>query len=265
VNRLWQWHFGEGLLKSVSDFGELGGKPSHPDLLDWLASEFVRREFSMKQMHRLMVTSDAYKRASEAGSEFADSQSIDPSDTMLWHFRLLRLEAEPIWDSIHAAAGVLNLKVGGSSFDTREGGRGNRRRRESNDSGNISSKRRGAYMIRGYSASRDVTPNFLQAFDVDDGRAPCPIRTQTVTAPQALFLMNSPDIDQACATMAARLQKESKGDLPSAVDLAFRLTLSRPPSATEMNEALVYLGTDPARLNQLSWLLLNLDEFIYAR
>jgi hypothetical protein len=265
VNRLWQWHFGEGLLKSVSDFGELGGKPSHPDLLDWLASEFVRREFSMKQMHRLIVTSDAYKRASEAGSEFADSQKIDPSDATLWHFRLLRLEAEPIWDSIHAAAGVLNLKVGGPSFDTREGGRGNRRRRDSSDNGNTNSKRRGAYMIRGYSSSRDVTPNFLQAFDVDDGRAPCPIRTQTVTAPQALFLMNSPDIDHACATMAARLQKEAKGDLPSAVDLAFRLTLSRPPSAAEKNDALAYLGNDPARLNQLSWLLFNLDEFIYAR
>jgi hypothetical protein len=183
----------------------------------------------------------------------------------LWHFRLLRLEAEAIWDSIHAAAGDLNLKVGGPSFDTREGGRGPRRRRESNDDGNSSSKRRGAYMVRGYSSSRDVTPDFLQAFDVDDGRAPCPIRTQTVTAPQALFLMNSPDIDHACAAMATRLQREAKGDLTSAVDLAFRLTLSRPPSTAEKNNALAYLGDDPARLNQLSWLLFNLDEFIYAR
>ncbi len=91
VNRLWQWHFGEGLLKSVSDFGKFGGKPSHPALLDWLASEFVRREFSMKQMHRLMVTSDTYQRASEAGGEFAESQKIDPGDTVLWHFRLQRL------------------------------------------------------------------------------------------------------------------------------------------------------------------------------
>jgi hypothetical protein len=265
VNRLWQWHFGEGLLKSVSDFGELGGKPSHPDLLDWLASEFVRREFSMKQMHRLMVTSDAYKRASEAGADFAESQKKDPSNTALWRFRLLRLEAEPIWDSIHAAAGDLDLKVGGPSFDTREGGRGNRRRRGSGDDGDGNSKRRGAYLIRGYSASRDVTPTFLQAFDVDDGRAPCPIRTQTVTAPQALFLMNSPDIDRACSNLATRLQKETKGDLPSAVDLAFRLTLSRPPSTAEKDNALAYLGNDPARLNQLSWLLFNLDEFIYAR
>jgi Protein of unknown function (DUF1553)/Protein of unknown function (DUF1549) len=266
VNRLWQWHFGEGLLKSSSDFGELGGKPSHPALLDWLASEFVRREFSMKQMHRLMVTSEAYQRSAEAGGEFAESQKIDPGDTALWHFRLRRLEAEAIWDSIHAAAGDLDLKVGGPSFDTRpNGGGGNRRRGQYDGNGSAGLKRRAAYMIRGYSSSRDVTPNFLQSFDVDDGRAPCPMRTQTVTVPQALFLMNSPDIDKACADLAVRLQKETKGDLPSAVDLAYRLVLSRPPSVAEKKNALVYLENDAARLNQLSWLLFNLDEFIYVR
>jgi len=163
-----------------------------------------------------------------------------------------------------AAAGDLNLKVGGPSFDT-QGGRGNRRRGESRDDGNSSSKRRGAYLVRGYSSNRDVTPNFLETFDVDDGRAPCPIRTQTVTAPQALFLMNSPDIDKACAALATRLQKEAKGELPSAVDLAFRLTLSRSPSVEEKNNALAYLGNDTARLSQFAWLLFNLDEFIYAR
>jgi hypothetical protein len=106
-------------------------------------------------------------------------------------------------------------------------------------------------MMRGYSASRDVTPNFLQAFDVDDGRAPCPMRTQTVTAPQALFLMNSPDVDKACAEFASRLQKETAGDLPSAVDLAYRMTLSRPPSSAERVNALAYLENDPTRLKQL--------------
>jgi len=265
VNRLWQWHFGEGLLKNASDFGELGGKPSHPALLDWLASEFARRGFSMKQMHRLMVTSDAYKRSSEVGGEFAESQKVDPGDTALWHFRLQRLEAEPIWDSVHDAAGDLDLKVGGPSFNPREGGGGNRRRNRSASTGSTSSKRRGAYMARGYSSDHDVTSNFLQAFDVDDGRAPCPMRTQTVTAPQALFLMNSTDIDKACAEMAGRLQKEANGDLSSAVDLAYRLALSRPPSTRERNNALAYLENDPARLKQLSWLLFNLDEFIYVR
>jgi hypothetical protein len=265
VNRLWQWHFGEGLLKIPSDFGHLGGQPSHPALLDWLASEFVRRGFSMKQMHRLMVTSEAYKRASEGGEEFAESQKLDPGDTALWHFRLERLEAEPIWDAMHTAAGDLDLQVGGPSFDVREGGGERRRRRRSTRTVSTNVKRRGAYMIRGYSSSREVTPNFLQAFDVDDGRAPCPLRTQTVTAPQMLFLMNSPEIDKACAEMATRLQKETKGDLPAAVELAYRVALSRPPSAVEKTGALAYIENDPARLKQLAWLIFNLDEFVYVR
>ncbi|MDB6034746.1 MAG: hypothetical protein JWM16_5084 [Verrucomicrobiales bacterium] len=266
VNRLWQWHFGEGLLKIASDFGELGGKPSHQALLDWLASEFVRCGYNMKQMHRLMVTSETYKRASEVSGDFAENQKLDPGDTTLWHFRLQRLEAEPIWDSMHAAAGDLDLKVGGPSFDPREGGGGRiRRRGQSSDNGNASSKRRGAYMVRGYSSNRDVTPNFLQAFDVDDGRAPCPMRTQTVTAPQALFLMNSPDVDKACAEVAARLQTEAKGNLASAVDLAYQLVLARPATTAEKTSALAYLENDSARLKHLSWLLFNLDEFVYVR
>jgi hypothetical protein len=244
----------------------LGGKPSNQALLDWLASEFVRQGYSMKQMHRLMVTSNAYKRASEAGDEYTEDQKTDPGDTALWHFRLQRLEAEPIWDAMHAAAGDLDLKVGGPSFDpVREGEAGNRRRKEPVEASATNGVRRGVYLIRGYSSNRDVMPSFLPVFDVDDGRAPCPMRTQTVTAPQALFLMNSPEIAKACGEVAARLEKESKGDLPSAVDLAYRMTLARPPSESEKSIALNYLENDPARLRQLSWLLFNLDEFIYVK
>ena len=264
VNRLWQWHFGEGLVKTASDLGEFGGKPSHPALLDWLAAEFAQSGFTMKRMHRLMVTSDVYKRASEAGADFAESQQKDPANTGLWHFRLQRLAAEPVWDSLYTAAGFLDLKVGGPSFSTGDGGGGNRRRNDM-DNTNPNAKRRGAYLMRGYSPSREVTPNFLQTFDVDDGRAPCPLRTQTVTAPQALFLMNSPDVDKACGALATRLQKEAAGDLPLAVDLAYRMTLARPASATEKSNALYYLENDADRLKDLSWLLFNLDEFTYVR
>ena len=267
VNRLWQWHFGEGLHKLASDFGKLGGQPSHPALLDWLASEFVRQNYSMKQMHRLMVTSQAYQLASKTGPEFAANEKIDPGDTYLWHFRLQRLEAEPIWDSIHAAAGNLDLQVGGPSFDPAGEG-GNRRRggaAMSDTTRSATTKRRAAYMTRGFSSSRDVTPNFLQAFDVDDGRAPCPMRTQTVTAPQSLFLMNSPEIETASAELATRLQAEAKDDLSKAVGLAYRLTVARPPSRAERDRAAAYLQNDAGRLKQLSWLLFNLDEFIYVR
>jgi Protein of unknown function (DUF1553)/Protein of unknown function (DUF1549) len=267
VNRLWQWHFGEGLHKLPSDFGKQGGQPSHPELLDWLASEFVRQNYSMKQMHRLMVTSQAYQMASEAGLEFAEDQQLDPDDTNLWHFRLQRLEAEPIWDSIHAAAGQLDLQVGGPSFDP-AGGNKNRRRGDDDMADtaiNAKAKRRAAYMTRGFAPSRDATPGFLLAFDVDDGRAPCPMRTQTVTAPQALFLMNSPEIENASAELAERLQTEAGGELSKAVELAYRLTVSRPPSPAEKESTADYLQNDAGRLKQLSWLIFNLDEFIYVR
>ncbi len=265
VNRMWQWHFSEGLLKTTSDFGKFGGLPSHPALLDWLASEFVHSGFSMKHMHRLLVTSEAYRRSSEIGPEFAENRNRDPGNSLLWHFRLRRLEAEPIWDSLHAATGNLDLKVGGPSFDPGSGGDGNRRRDGTGAGTDSRLSRRGVYLVRGYSSSREVTPNFLQTFDVDDGRAPCPLRTQTVTAPQALFLMNSPDIDKASVKLADWLRKETGEDLNAAVNLAYRRVLARPPSMQERTDALAWIGDDDARLDRLSWLLFNLDEFIYVR
>ena len=254
VNRLWQWHFGEGLHKIPSDFGTLGGSPSNPRLLDWLAAEFASRGFRMKEIHRLIVTSEAYKLASEvAPARSATEIASDPENDRHWHFRLRRLEAEPIWDAVFFAAKDLDVAVGGPSFDVggRRGGRG--------------AARRGAYMIRGYSTSRDVVPTFLQAFDVDDGRAPCPVRTRTVTAPQALFLMNSDVIDGAAEKFAERLKQESGGDLGAAVDLGYRVAIARPPSTSERDVALAYLQGDAGRLKGLAWLLFNLDEFLYAR
>jgi hypothetical protein len=265
VNRIWQWHFGEGLQRSPSDFGKVGGTASNPKLLDWLASEFVRQNFSMKALHRLIVTSDTYRRASEVGAKLAAANNqLDPTNTGLWRFPLQRLEAEPIWDSIFTAAGNLDLAVGGPSFSVGERsgrrGRGSRRERTS-----TRTYRRAAYLTRGYSTSREVMPNFLQAFDVDDGRAPCPLRTQTVTATQGLFMMNSDEVERATTSFAERLEKESAGDLTAAVDLGYRITLARSPSAGESETALAYLGGDATKLNGLAWLLFNLDEFIYVR
>jgi Protein of unknown function (DUF1553)/Protein of unknown function (DUF1549) len=257
VNRLWQWHMGVGLQKSPSDFGSLGGVPVNQPLLDWLAAEFVKRNFSMKQMHRLIVTSDTYKLASMADVEVVKANSkADPGNKHLWRFRLRRLEAEPIWDGVFSAAGNLDLGVGGPSFDLRPL---NEKR------GKPQSHRRAAYMIRGHAVNRDLTPHFLQSFDAEDGRVPCPVRTQTVTAPQALFLMNSPEIEQASARFAERLAKESKGDLGLAVDLAYRIALCRPPSLSETERALAYLDNNAGRLKGLAWLMLNLDEFVCVR
>ena len=262
VNRLWQWHFGEGLHKSPSDYGLMGGRPGNQPLLDWLASEFIARNYSMKQMHKLMMTSRTYRLAS-SGDKSAMKKNLvaDPAGRYLGSFRLQRLEAEPLWDSILSAAGNLDTSLGGPSFDIER--RAGRRGGPMTGAGKVN--RRGAYMVRGFSTSREVVPNFLQSFDVDDGRAPCPVRTQTVTAPQGLFMMNSPEIENASTMFAERLQKESSGDLSVAVDLGYRIALSRPPTPSEKDQSLSYIGNDPNRLKNLAWLILNLDEFVYVQ
>jgi hypothetical protein len=267
VNRLWQWHFGEGLQKSPSDYGFLGGLPVSQPLLDWLAAEFIARGYSQKAMHKLMMTSNVYRLASSGDKKvMKKNMAADPLGRFLWSFRLQRLEAEPIWDSILAAAGNLDTTLGGPSFDIEARnprGRGTPRMGEAMTE--AKTNRRGAYIIRGFSTSRDVTPNFLQSFDVDDGRAPCPVRTQTVTAPQGLFMMNSPEIEKATTMFAERLKQECAGDLGKAVDLAYRIALSRPPSPSEKESALTYVAANSERLKNLAWLIFNLDEFIYVQ
>ncbi len=260
VNRIWQWHFGVGLQKVPSDFGLLGGRPSHPQLLDYLASEFVAHNFSMRWLHRLILTSDAYQMSSVPN---AQDYAKDPANTYLWRFRLQRLEAEPLWDSILSGSGELDLTIGGKSFQVLKP--------DSKQSiflpreGTFDSKtyRRGAYMTRGFVPSTEVMANFLQAFDVDDGRVPCPIRTQTVTAPQALFAMNDNLVEQASAKLASRVAIAP--DLRTSVQLAYRETIGRPPSAVELDQALSYVENNPSKLKDLVWLLFNLDEFLFIR
>jgi hypothetical protein len=268
MNRLWQWHFGEGLHKTSSDFGVLGGTPSNQRLLDWLAAEFVARKFSMKQMHKLIVTSETYRRASTGDpATMSANARIDPANAYLSTYPLRRLEAEAVWDSILWAANDLDLTVGGPSFDLPrpdEGRRGGFAARSAPAS-NARTNRRGTYIVRGFSTSRDIVPNFLQSFDVEDGRLPCPLRTQTVTAPQALFLMNSDEVEKASGKLAARLQKETAGDISAAIGLGYKITLGRSPSASEKDYASTYVENDPTRLKGLAWLLFNLDEFIYVQ
>jgi hypothetical protein len=257
VNRIWAWHFGEGLQKVTSDFGLLGGKPSNPKLLDYLAAEFVAHHYDMKWLHKLIVTSDTYQLASKA-EHLTKNRDIDAADTYLWHFRLQRLDAESIWDGIHYASDDLNLTVGGTSFQLADADR--KRKVEA-----ATTNRRGVYLTRGYIPSRDVMNNFLTSFDVDDGRTPCPIRTQTVTAPQALFTMNSDLVEKESAKLADLVLKDASGDLHSAVAQAYERTLGRKPSASELDYALTYIEKDPARMKELAWLLFNLDEFIYVK
>jgi hypothetical protein len=266
VNRVWGWHFGEGLQRVTSDFGLLGGKPSNPQLLDYLASEFVAHHYSMKWLHRLIVTSDTYRLSSKAEpAQLSQNLKIDAANNYLWHFRLQRLAAEPIWDSLHFAADDLDLSVGGRSFQLSTPDQKQRIFLPKDPTTDNRTNRRGVYMVRGYIPSTDVMNHFLTSFDVDDGRTPCPVRTQTVTAPQALFTMNGDLVESESEKLAALVLKESPGDLQAAVTSAYQRTLGRKPSATELDYSLTYIGKAPERMKELAWLLFNLDEFIYVR
>jgi hypothetical protein len=266
VNRVWGWHFGEGLQRSTSDFGLLGGTPSNRKLLDYLAAEFVAHDYSMKWLHRLMVTSDTYQLSSKVDQAVVkENVEKDARNTYLWRFRLQRLAAEPIWDSIHFAADDLDLAIGGKSFQLSTPDQKQKIFLPKEDTTDARVNRRGLYMVRGYIPSTDVMNNFLTAFDVDDGRTACPVRTQTVTAPQALFTMNGDLVTKESEKLAAVVLKESAGDLHEAVNRAYERTLGRRPSAAELDYSLTYIGKDPVRIKELAWLLFNLDEFIYVR
>lgn len=266
VNRVWGWHFGEGLQRVTSDFGLLGGTPSNQKLLDYLASEFVSHNYSMKWLHKLIVTSDTYQLSSKAEpAQLSKNIKIDARNTYLWHFRLQRLAAEPIWDSIHSAADDLDLTVGGKSFQLAVPDQKQKIFLPKDGVTDARTNRRGVYLVRGYIPSTDVMNNFLTAFDVDDGRTPCPVRTQTVTAPQALFTMNSELVEKESEKLASLVLKESSGDLNPAITSAYQRTLGRKPSGTELDYALTYIEKDPARMKEFAWLLFNLDEFLYVR
>lgn len=252
VNRIWAWHFGSGLHPTLNDFGALGGKPVHPGLLDWLASQFIAHDFSMKWLHREIVLTETYGRASAAETSVIEANhAADPANETLWRFPLRRLEAEPIRDSMLAVAGKLDCRLGGKSFAGDETG--------------PDANRRAAYMVRGYRTYADVMPDYLVTFDVDDGRAVCPRRLETVTAPQSLFLMNSAFVNRVAEWMAEDLRKQSAASMVDALKLGYRRALSRPPTDAELDRLTSSLEDTTAGLKDFAWLLFNLDEFVYVR
>ena len=261
VNRMWQLHFGEGLAASPSDFGNTGQAPSNPELLDWLASEFAARKYSMKALHKLMVMSELYQRSSIATAALRSAnEQIDPDNRYLWKFPVRRLDAEAIRDSVLAAAGTLDDSVGGRSFradDILE-----RRVMSAARTGHYDKRvqRRAIYMGRGADGSVNMMPGYLATFDAEDGHAPCARRQRTVTAPQVLFMMNNPLTHEASRKLGERLQESPT---PAAqVTLGYQLTLARQPSPAERDHALSFLASG-GTLERFSWMLLNLSEFVF--
>jgi hypothetical protein len=235
VNRLWQHHFGRGIVATPSDFGTRGERPTHPELLDFLATEFVARGWSLKQMHRLLLTSATYQQASR------ERQRLEDADNrLLSRMNRQRLEAEAVHDSLLSVSGRLDSTMGGPARPEPRG-----------------SVRRSVYTF----ARRNLRDPFLEAFDLPDSNLSCPRRDRSTTAPQALALLNAAEVADAAKALAARAEREAKSPAER-VELAYRLTLGRRPAADEAKLAADFLTHSP--LAELCRALFNVNEFVYV-
>ena len=242
VNRLWAHHFGVGIVGTPNDFGATGDSATHPELLDWLASEFVASGCSLKAMHRLMVTSAAYCQTSfvdPKNMQQAKAEKADETDRWLWRARGGRLEGEAIRDAVLQVAGDLNLRMYGPSARPKlpaETGR------YAWDPDPIARdrNRRSVYVL----AKRNLRYPLLDVFDEPDMHNSCPRRDETVTAPQALELLNSEFTDDEAHHWAARLTKEFGRDKSAIVRAAFLEGFGRLPSDDELTAARDFISIE---------------------
>jgi mono/diheme cytochrome c family protein len=236
VNRIWQHHFGRGIVATPNDFGRMGQPPTHPELLDWLALRFVRGGWRVKEMHRLIMLSRTYQMASAYPN--ADNSKKDPNNRYLWRMNRRRLEAEALWDFLHATAGTLNLKTGGRPVvpplaeDELTALRERPNWTVSADPKEHT--RRGLYIL----VRRNFRFPMFEVFDSPVNSVSSPRRSVTTVAPQALWLLNNRRAFRQAQEFAGRLVREA-GDRPAAwVDRAWRIALGRPPSRQEKRDVL---------------------------
>ncbi len=253
VNRIWQGHFGTGLVDTPNDFGHSGSSPSHPELLDWLAARFIESGWSVKQMHRMVVLSATYRQSAAIDPK---SQSIDADARLLWRYPSRRLEAELIRDNMLAVAGGLNRKMGGRGYDlfgSRGGLNGFPPVEKFNDEG----RRRMIYAHK-VRMEKDIV---FGAFDCPDAGQSMARRRQSTTPIQALNLFNSQfSIDQAAA-LADRIQAEAGSDPARQIDAAFQAAFLRHVSADELAELLPVVRAEG--LAVLCRAMLNSNEFLF--
>jgi len=243
VNRVWQYHFGRGIVGTPSDFGAQGERPSHPELLDWLAIQFVRDGWSLKKLHRLIMTSATYHQSTAPDALAAKT---DPEDRLLWRFPRKRLEAEVIRDSALSVAGLLNPKMGGPgifpeippSLEVRGGWPVTQDRKERN--------RRSIYIF----VRRNVRYPMLEAFDMPDPYETCPRRYMTTTPSQALMLMNNKLTLGWAQHLAGRMLSEAGDDRRATVDAACRLAYGRHASPDELKTVADFLDRQTEIISQ---------------
>ncbi|GIW94453.1 MAG: hypothetical protein KatS3mg110_2494 [Pirellulaceae bacterium] len=269
VNRIWQYHFGRGLVRSANNFGFAGDRPTHPELLDWLADEFVRSGWRMKHMHRLIMLSSAYQMSSQADPE---ALAKDPNNDWFWRFDMRRLTAEEIRDSILAVNGTLNLsRVGGPSIypiippevlhgQSRPGsGWGNSPPSERS--------RRSVYIH----VKRSLIPPLISLFDGPDVDFSCPVRFTTTLPTQALTMLNSDFLNEQAALLAQAASNRFPDRPPDAVRWVLERVVQRPVTTTEVERGVTMIeqlrerdGLSPDQAMQAFCLMaLNLNEFIY--
>ena len=267
VNRVWQYHFGEGLVRTPSDFGIIGEPPTHPELLDWLAHWFVQdANWSLKKLHRLILSSSTYQM-SKADHPIYGVE--DPRNVKFWRFPYRRLEVEAIRDSMLSASGQLRRQIGGPGVyleippEVLAG----------NSDPNVvwpkfdeaASSRRTVYAF----VKRALVVPFLEVLDVCDTTRSTELRNRTIIAPQALTLFNGDFANRQARHLAERLKREAGDDSRRQIELAFRLTLARPVTPAELKTMQNFLAesVDPDEqriaLEQLCRVIFNLNEFVY--
>ena len=224
VNRVWQYHFGKGLSTTASDFGRLGDKPSHPELLDWLASEFIKSGWQLKTLHKLIMASATYQQSTASDKE---ALLKDPENRLLWRYSPRRLDAEQARDSMLTASGELDLAIGGEGVEK-------------------SKPRRSLYLRK----MRNTPEEFLASLDAPPGFQSMPERQSTTTATQSLLMVNGDwPLDRARA-MAGRLINEFPKDEAKRIDSAFQLAFSRAPTKREAAETLSFVKQQRSQIQK---------------
>jgi hypothetical protein len=238
----------------------MGVRPTHPELLDYLANEFVAGGFSVKHVHRLILNSSAYRQSSTAANPAAMQK--DPENKLLWKFNRRRLEAEEIRDAMLAVAGKLNPKQGGPSvivpIEKSLVGALYKPSQWAVTPDPAEHSRRSVYLI----AKRNLRLPFMEVFDAPDTLVSCPRRESSTHAPQALELLNGDLANQQAEALARRLAAEAGPDPRKQVDLAYRLVAGRPPKLKEMQASVAFLKNQSPR--EFALAMLNLNAFLYV-
>ncbi|MFZ4819600.1 MAG: DUF1553 domain-containing protein [Limisphaerales bacterium] len=254
VNRVWQHQFGVGLVNTPNDFGKNGSKPSHPELLDWLASDLIEHGWSLKHLQRRILSSATWR---QSGLPRPQALAVDAGSRLLWRFPPRRIEAEGIRDSILAVSGNLDRARGGPSFYLHEVDRENVYHYHPKEAFGSADTRRMVYAFK----VRMEQDGIFGAFDCPDGSLVMPRRSVSTTPLQALNLFNSRFILDQSQTFADRLRREA-GDQPeSQVRAAWQLAFNRSPQPTEANEAMAFVRTEG--LQAFCRGVLNANEFLF--